>query len=62
MATDTQYGMNACTKYEAILEDYLEGALDADESIAAEKHWRDCAGCCGSRGPPPDLARRSRAP
>jgi anti-sigma-K factor RskA len=45
MATDTQYGMNACPKYEAILEDYLEGALDADESIAAEKHWRECAGC-----------------
>jgi anti-sigma factor RsiW len=45
MSTDTEYGMNACAKYEATLEDYLEGTLDPAESIAMEKHWRDCSGC-----------------
>src|ERR1700733_9753209 len=45
MATDTGFEMTACTKYEALLEDYLEGALDAAESTAVEKHWRDCTSC-----------------
>ena len=45
MAIDPGFETKACTKYEALLEDYLEGALDAVESRAAEAHWRDCAGC-----------------
>jgi anti-sigma factor RsiW len=45
MPTDTGFEMTACTKYEALLEDYLEGTLDAAESMAVEKHWRDCTSC-----------------
>jgi anti-sigma-K factor RskA len=45
MSTDSGFETKACTKYEAILEDYLNGALDSVESRAAEAHWRDCAGC-----------------
>src|SRR5579862_682371 len=45
MSIDPQFENTACTKYEAVLEDYLEGALGAVESRAAEAHWRDCAGC-----------------
>jgi anti-sigma-K factor RskA len=45
MSTDAGFETTACTKYEAILEDYLNGALDSVESRAAEAHWRDCAGC-----------------
>jgi len=45
MPTDTGFEMTACTKYEALLEDYLEGALDTAESMAVEKHWRDCSSC-----------------
>lgn len=45
MSIDERFENTACTKYEAILEDYLEGALDPVESRAAEAHWRECAGC-----------------
>ena len=45
MPTDTGFEMTACTKYEALLEDYLEGTLDAAESMAVEKHWRNCGSC-----------------
>jgi anti-sigma-K factor RskA len=45
MATDTGFEMTACTKYEALLEDYLEGTLGAAESMAVEKHWRNCGSC-----------------
>ena len=50
MSIDTQFENTACTKYEAILEDYLEGALDAAEMRSAEGHWRDCAGCRAAFG------------
>jgi anti-sigma-K factor RskA len=45
MSIDERFENTACTKYEEILEDYLEGALEPVESRAAEAHWRDCAGC-----------------
>jgi hypothetical protein len=45
MSTDTGFKTTACTKYEALLEDYLGSTLDAAQSMAAEQHWRDCAGC-----------------
>jgi anti-sigma-K factor RskA len=45
MSTEAGFETKVCTKYEAMLEDYLDGALDATESRAAEAHWRDCAGC-----------------
>ncbi len=48
MATDTEFGNIACTKYEAILEDYLDGALNPSDAKSAELHWRDCANCRGA--------------
>ncbi len=35
----------ACVKYEPVLEDYLEGALDEAGAEAARRHLQDCAGC-----------------
>lgn len=48
MATDTEFGNTACTTYEAILEDYLDGALTATDARAAEQHWQSCAACRGA--------------
>jgi anti-sigma factor RsiW len=45
MATGTEFEYAGCTKYEAVLEDYLEGALSAADARNAENHWRDCAAC-----------------
>jgi anti-sigma factor RsiW len=45
MAWDTELGKKACTKYEAILEDYLDGALNSSDVTNAEQHLRDCANC-----------------
>ena len=45
MAMDTGFETTACRKYEARLEDYLEGTLDAAESMAVEKHCRECGAC-----------------
>ncbi len=45
MSTDAGFKNRACIEYEAILEDYLDGALDSAKLRAAETHWRDCAGC-----------------
>ncbi len=47
MSIDTGFESKACLQYEALLEDYLDGSLDAAESKAVENHWRDCAGCRG---------------
>ena len=41
----TRVGKNACVKYEALLEDYLDGALDATEAEAAEEHLQSCEPC-----------------
>jgi hypothetical protein len=35
----------ACSKYEPVLEDYLEGVLDQAGAEAAGRHLQDCAGC-----------------
>ncbi len=48
MATDTEFGNTACTNYEAILEDYLDGSLTAADVRAAEQHWQSCAACRGA--------------
>ena len=45
MATNTEFGNTACAKYEALLEDYLEGALSAADAKSTEVHWRNCAAC-----------------
>ncbi len=45
MATDTEFGNTSCTSYEALLEDYLNGALTADDARTAEQHWQGCAAC-----------------
>ena len=50
MATDTEFGNIACTKYEAMLEDYLEGTLTSADAKVAEQHWQNCAACRGALG------------
>lgn len=41
---DTNAG-EACPRYEALLEDYLEGVLDKAGAETARSHLQDCAGC-----------------
>jgi anti-sigma factor RsiW len=48
MATETEFGYTACAKYEALLEDYLDGALELTDAKTAEQHWQDCANCRGA--------------
>jgi len=48
MATDTEFGNTACTNYETMLEDYLDGALNAADARTAEQHWQSCAACRGA--------------
>ena len=48
MATDTEFGNTACTNFEALLEDYLDGALTPADAKAAEQHWQNCAACRGA--------------
>ena len=48
MATDTEFANTSCTSYEALLEDYLEGALNAAEANTAEQHWQNCVACRGA--------------
>jgi predicted anti-sigma-YlaC factor YlaD len=40
-----QTGNNACLKYEAVLEDYLEGQLNATDLKDLGEHLAACAGC-----------------
>jgi len=35
----------ACMKYEALLEDYLNGDLSESLARDAAEHWRDCTAC-----------------
>lgn len=35
----------ACPRYEALLEDYLEGVLDETGAETVKRHLQDCAGC-----------------
>jgi len=45
MATDWSTTSAACEKYEALLEDYLNGDLSAADAKTAAEHWQNCAGC-----------------
>jgi anti-sigma-K factor RskA len=45
MSTDTEFGNKACKSYEALLEDYVSGALIAADAKLAEQHWQSCASC-----------------
>jgi|SRR5690348_53232 len=45
--TDTNT-RTACPQYEALLEDYLDGALDEAGAETARQHLRDCAVCRGA--------------
>jgi anti-sigma-K factor RskA len=42
--TDTN-ARKACLRYEALLEDYLEGVLDEAGAKAVKRHFDDCSGC-----------------
>jgi anti-sigma factor RsiW len=45
MSTDTEFENKACTQYEALLEDYLDGELSAAEAQTAKQHWHNCGAC-----------------
>jgi anti-sigma-K factor RskA len=45
MATETDLGNSACRNYEAVLEDYIGGALGTADAKIAEQHWQNCASC-----------------
>jgi anti-sigma-K factor RskA len=45
MTTNTGDRKAACTKYEALLEDYLNGELSGAAASSATEHWKNCAGC-----------------
>ena len=48
MTTDTESGSIACTSYEAVLEDYLEGKLSAADAKVCGAALADCAACRGA--------------
>jgi anti-sigma factor RsiW len=45
MATDTDFGITACAKFEALLEDYLDGELAVGDAKLVEQHLQNCAAC-----------------
>lgn len=45
MNRDSEFVSSACPEYEAILEDYLDGALDGGNSRKLTEHLRACTGC-----------------
>ncbi|MGD0955634.1 MAG: zf-HC2 domain-containing protein [Candidatus Acidiferrales bacterium] len=45
MATDLGSGSTVCSKCEALLEDYLEGALTGEDGKRVAGHLEVCAGC-----------------
>ena len=42
---EAEYHGTACSKYEASLEDLVNGELGGDEAIALSEHMKECAGC-----------------
>jgi predicted anti-sigma-YlaC factor YlaD len=42
---EAEYQGGACTKYEALLEDLMNGELNGADSAPLAEHMRDCAGC-----------------
>jgi hypothetical protein len=45
MNTQNESVSGACTEYEAVLEDFLDGALDGGSSRKLTEHLKSCAGC-----------------
>jgi anti-sigma factor RsiW len=45
MATNSGSGSTVCSKYEALLEDYLNGALTREDGKRVAGHLETCAGC-----------------
>jgi anti-sigma-K factor RskA len=45
MTRDSEFGRRACRKYEALLEDYLNGELVRADQKAVTDHWQDCPAC-----------------
>jgi hypothetical protein len=43
--SNAENNYSACTKYEAALEDHLQGALHGPEAAMLAEHLRSCAGC-----------------
>ncbi|HXY77246.1 MAG TPA: zf-HC2 domain-containing protein [Candidatus Acidoferrales bacterium] len=45
MPRDTGFKSGACERYEALLEDYLNGELSGADARVASEHWQNCAAC-----------------
>ena len=45
MYNESDFASCACPEYEAVLEDYLEGALDGANSRKLTEHVKACVGC-----------------
>ena len=45
MATNTKPGRAACRRYESLLEDYIQGELNAADADQVVSHVKQCAGC-----------------
>jgi hypothetical protein len=48
MNAESDFVSCACPEYEAMLEDYLEGALDNGGSRRVSEHLKECTGCTGA--------------
>jgi len=45
MAKDEDFAVSSCASYEALLEDYVNGELDAGDAKRVAEHRKNCAGC-----------------
>lgn len=45
MSENIEYGSGDCTRYEALLEDQLNGELSAADAKAVEEHLQRCVSC-----------------
>lgn len=45
MARDKEFATSACAEYEAVLEDYLNGELQAIDAERLADHRQQCTGC-----------------
>jgi anti-sigma-K factor RskA len=45
MARDKEFATRACANYEVVLEDYLNGDLNATDAKRVADHRKECAGC-----------------
>jgi len=48
MEMDRYRKTTACSRYENLLEDYLEGDCNSSDSAKIEAHLRDCSNCRGT--------------